>query len=167
MGGFDYMKNKLIRFLVASTAEEFADGRILFEAYANSLNFNLCFQGFTEELQTLDQQYHHPTGALIIAYDSEKAIAVVGVRKFDTDKAELKRMYTSPGYRGQKIGYALLDKAIHIATELGYKELLLDTLPEMKAAIKLYHDFGFIESQAYRFNPFDEAIYMKKELSIS
>lgn len=167
MEGIDYMKNKQISILVAKTAEEFADGRMLFEAYAASLNFNLCFQGFTEELQTIDQQYKTPTGALIIAYDGNNAIAVVGVRKFDTDKAELKRMFTTPEYRGQKIGYFLLDKAINIATELGYKQLLLDTLPEMQAAIKLYHGFGFTESQAYRFNPFDEAIYMKLELTSS
>jgi ribosomal protein S18 acetylase RimI-like enzyme len=167
MGDIDYMKNKQISILVAKTAEEFADGRMLFEAYAASLNFNLCFQGFTEELQTLDQQYNSPTGALIIAYHGDNAIAVVGVRKFDSDKAELKRMYTLTEFRGQKIGYQLLNKAINIAKELGYTQLLLDTLPEMQAAIKLYRYFGFIESSAYRFNPFDEAIYMKLDLTTS
>ena len=157
----------IVSFVIAKTAAEFADGRKLFEAYASSLNFNLCFQGFTEELKALDQQYNTPTGALIIAYDANKAIGVVGVRKFDTDKAELKRMYTLPEYRGQKIGKELLNKAIQMATKLGYEQLLLDTLPEMQAAIKLYHDFGFTEGSAYRFNPFDEAIYMQLDLSPS
>ena len=155
-----------VKFVIAKTEAEFTAGRKLFEAYAASLNFNLCFQGFTEELQKLDQQYNTPTGALMIAYDANKAIAVVGVRKFDTDKAELKRMYTLPEYRGQKIGYQLLSIAIRMATKLGYQQLLLDTLPEMQAAIKLYQEFGFTESAAYRFNPFEEAIYMKLDLPL-
>lgn len=161
------LKNKnqtSIQLIVASDIKQFADGRMLFEAYASSLNFNLCFQGFTEELNSLDKQYNLPNGAMIIAYDTDKPIAVVGVRQFESGKAELKRMYTLPEYRGQKIGYQLLAKAITTATELGYKALLLDTLPEMQAAIKLYREFGFETIEPYRYNPFDTAIYMKKDL---
>ncbi len=153
-------------FIVAKTDKQFADGRKLFEEYAASLNFNLCFQGFTEELNQLNQQYNAPKGALIIAYVEDTAIAVVGVRQFETQKAELKRMYTQPCYRGQKIGNRLLEKAIFIATELGYKQLLLDTLPEMKAAIKLYMGSGFKFTEPYRYNPFDTAIFMEKDLNI-
>jgi GNAT superfamily N-acetyltransferase len=160
------MVQKEFSFIIATTEKHFADGRMLFEAYATSLNFNLCFQGFTEELQNLNEQYNLPTGALIIAYDEEKPIAVVGVRQFEAAKGELKRMYTLPEYRGKKIGRLLLSNALQVANELGYQQLLLDTLPEMQAAIKLYGEFGFIETTPYRYNPFDAAIYMKKELSL-
>jgi ribosomal protein S18 acetylase RimI-like enzyme len=153
-----------IILVVANDSKEFADGKMLFEAYASSLNFNLCFQGFEEELNSLAQQYNLPNGAMIIAYDVDKPIAVVGVRQFEPDKGELKRMYTLPDYRGLKIGYQLLAKAISTATELGYKQLLLDTLPEMQSAIKLYREFGFETIEPYRYNPFDTTIYMKKEL---
>ena len=50
-----------ITFVIASTAEHFADGRKLFEEYAASLNFDLCFQGFSEELDNLNKQYQFPT----------------------------------------------------------------------------------------------------------
>ncbi len=153
-----------VAFVIAKTSEQFAEGRKLFEEYAASLNFNLCFQGFTEELNQLDQQYNAPTGALIVAYAHTIAVAAVGIRKFEPHKAELKRMYTKPEYRGRKIGQKLLNKAIHLATELGYEQLLLDTLPEMKAAITLYEEAGFIITEPYRFNPFDTAIYMVKDL---
>jgi GNAT superfamily N-acetyltransferase len=153
-----------VSFVIANTTDQFLEGRKLFEEYAASLNFNLCFQGFTEELNQLDQQYNAPTGALIIAYVNTHAVAAVGIRQFELQKAELKRMYTQPNYRGQKIGYTLLVKAINIAIELGYKQLLLDTLPEMKAAIKLYEDSGFLIIDPYRYNPFDSAIYMAKDL---
>ncbi len=153
-----------VSFVIANTAEQFADGRMLFEEYAASLNFDLCFQGFSEELDNLNKQYHFPTGALIIVYTNNNPIAVVGIRQFELEKAELKRMYIIPEYRGQNLGNKLLDQAISIATELGYKQLLLDTLPEMKAAIKIYTHFGFTTTTAYRFNPFDTAIYMVREL---
>ena len=150
---------------IANSEKAFADGRRLFEEYAASLNFNLCFQGFEAELDQISLQYHAPTGALIVAYLHQEAVAVVGIREFEAQKAELKRMYTQPAFRGKKIGNKILEKAIESATELGYKELLLDTLPEMQSAIKLYHQFGFKEIEAYRYNPFDTAIYMAKDLT--
>jgi ribosomal protein S18 acetylase RimI-like enzyme len=164
MGGLDYMKNKQISILVAKTVEEFADGRKLFEAYAASLNFNLCFQGFTEELNNLHQQYSAPNGALIIAYANTNAIAVVGIRQYEPQIAELKRMYTMPEYRGHKIGNKLLDTAILKAIELGYNKILLDTLPSMVNAISLYRAFGFVDIPKYRHNPFSDAIFMEKTL---
>jgi putative acetyltransferase len=153
-----------VSFVIAKTPEQFADGKKLFEEYAASLNFNLCFQGFAEELNQLDQQYNTPTGALIIAYANNRAIAAVGIRQFEAQKAELKRMYTIPEFRGQKIGASLLKKAVDLSTQLGYKWLLLDTLPSMEAAIKLYKEAGFNDIEPYRYNPFDTAIYMGKDL---
>jgi putative acetyltransferase len=153
-------------FIIANTSEHFADGRMLFEEYAASLNFDLCFQGFTEELNQLELHYNAPNGALIIAYANQIAVAAVGIRQFENQKAELKRMYTQPAYRGKKIGHALLEMAIKKATELSYSQLLLDTLPEMKAAITLYESFGFIKTTPYRYNPFDSAIYMVKDLDL-
>jgi GNAT superfamily N-acetyltransferase len=153
-----------VSLVIASTPSHFADGRKLFEEYAASLNFNLCFQGFKEELNQLDQQYIAPTGALIIAYADNNAIAVVGIRKFDPERAELKRMYTQPEYRGQKIGGKLLETALIVAAELGYTKILLDTLPSMTNAINLYRTFGFEMASPYRHNPFPDAIFLEKSL---
>jgi putative acetyltransferase len=151
-------------FIIAKTTEHFADGRKLFEEYAATLNFNLCFQGFTEELNQLDHQYNAPNGALIIAYANQIAVAAVGIRQFENQKAELKRMYTQPAYRGQKIGRKLLETALIIASELGYSKIVLDTLPSMTNAINLYRTLGFEEVSPYRHNPFPDAIFLEKSL---
>ena len=46
----------------------------------------------------------------------------------------------------------------------GYKEMVLDTLIPMKAAIGLYKKNGFKECEPYYSNPMADVIYMMKEL---
>jgi ribosomal protein S18 acetylase RimI-like enzyme len=69
-------------------------------------------------------------------------------------------MYTSPELPRSENRSQLLKKAVDLSTQLGYKWLLLDTLPSMEAAIKLYKDAGFNDIEPYRYNPFDTAIYI-------
>ena len=153
-----------ILFKIAATADDFSDGKSLFQQYATSLDFDLSFQGFSDELENINRQYNKPTGALILATDKSIAIACIGIRALTSDTAELKRMFVLPGYRGLKVGHKLLTFAINTAKELGYKSIRLDTLPGMTAAIKLYLEFGFEKISPYRFNPFPEAVFMEKKL---
>ena len=46
----------------------------------------------------------------------------------------------------------------------GYKEMVLDTIEPLKAAIYLYKKHGFVECEPYYHNPMDDVIYMRKEL---
>ncbi len=59
---------------------------------------------------------------------------------------ELKRMYLSPDYRGQGIGRLLLMEAVNFAKTHGARQIRLDTMPRMKAAIKLYERSGFVKT---------------------
>ena len=149
---------------IANTCKEFDDGRKLYQQYADSLDIDLSFQDFQEELKLLDKQYNKPRGALLLAYKNDIAIGCTGIREFDTQTAELKRMFVMTEYRGNKIGLKLLEFAIDIAKELNYKKIRLDTLPTMKQAQKLYRSFGFYEIVAYRYNPIKGTIFMEKDL---
>ncbi|CAN5163089.1 GNAT family N-acetyltransferase [soil metagenome] len=157
--------DKTILFKIAATADDFSEGKSLFQQYAKSLDFDLSFQGFSDELENINRQYNKPTGALILATYKSITIACTGIRALTNDTAELKRMFVLPGYRGLKVGHKMLTFAIHTSKELGYKSIRLDTLPGMTAAIKLYLEFGFENILPYRFNPFPEAVFMEKTLT--
>lgn len=155
---------KIITYQVATTPGEFEAGKKLFEEYAVSLNVDLSFQGFANELETIDAQYGNPTGALLLAVDSNAFVGCAGIRRLDDETAELKRMYVKNKYRGYHIGVMLLQRSIQTAKEIGYKRLRLDTLASMAKARQLYSAFGFYEIPQYRFNPLVGTVYMEREL---
>lgn len=155
---------KTITFRQATTAADFEKGKQLFLQYIQSLNFALTFQDVDRELAEISVEYNAPTGALLLAFDDEKAIACAGVRKIDGTTAELKRMFVDPTYRGLQLGQQILQQALNETKQLGYKYIRLDTVPQMQAAIKLYKTAGFYDIEPYRFNPIEGAIYMEKEL---
>lgn len=153
-----------ITYQTARTPQQYDAARHIFRAYARSLDFDLCFQGFEEELMDIDKQYGPPEGALLLAYNGDEVIGCVAVRKFADGEGELKRMFVLPGHRGLRLGETLLLQALQAAKALGYRKLKLDTMPSMTAAIKLYEAHGFKRIAPYRFNPMQGAIYMEAEL---
>lgn len=148
----------------ATNEADFVQAKSLFTEYIRSLNFELTFQDVDRELREIAMEYHHPTGVLLLAYDGDTAVACVGVRKYDAYTAELKRMFVKPTYRGLQLGRKLLEMAIEEARGLGYQSLVLDSVADMGAALRLYQSFGFQEIAPYRFNPIAGAVYMKKVL---
>ena len=153
-----------IYFKIARDPREFKDAEHLFREYAASLDVDLSFQGFESELTSIGQQYSRPKGALLLACMGDLAIGCVGLRPWDRETAELKRMFVRPAYRGYKIGHRLLELIIDIAKELQYKCIRLDTLPGMTEAQRLYRSYGFSEIPPYRFNPVEGTVFMEKKL---
>ena len=141
-----------VLFKTANTNKEFEDGKNLFQQYANSLDLDLGFQDFSNELKLINKQYNKPKGALLLAYKNNIAIGCAGIRELNSNTAELKRIQ-------------LLALAIEIAKELNYKSIRLDTLPAMTKAQELYRSFGFYEISSYRFNPVDGTVFMEKQLT--
>jgi putative acetyltransferase len=59
------------------------------------------------------------------------------------DTCELVKMYLQPQARGLGIGRTLIEKCIAAARENGFKKIYLETMPELKQALNVYHKFGF------------------------
>ena len=148
----------------ATTTTDFENGKRLFIQYLQSLSFEITFQDVDRELAEIHIEYNLPTGVLLLAYDGDNPIACAGVRKIDGQICELKRMFVDPAYRGHQLGQRILQQSLDESRSLGYRYLRLDTVPEMQAAIKLYHAAGFYAIEPYRFNPMPGAIFMEKEL---
>jgi carbonic anhydrase len=77
---------------------------------------------------------------------------------------EMKRLYVTPEERGQGIGAALAMAAIKAAKEIGYRKLMLDTLPNMRMAVKLYRELGFTEAPAYYQTPVEGTMFLALDL---
>lgn len=56
---------------------------------------------------------------------------------------ELVKMYLLPQARGTGLGKTLIEKSIAFAKEAGYKQVYLETMPELKQALSIYAKFGF------------------------
>ena len=142
--------------------------RRLFEAYAASLDVDLCFQGFAEELAGLPGAYAPPGGALLLAEQEGRTIGCVALRALDDGQGirtgEVKRLYVVPHARGARAGRALMQALVERARALRYDTLKLDTLATMASARALYASLGFRECEPYYRNPLPGVAYMSLRL---
>lgn len=156
------MTSRSARIVQVASEEEVETAAALFSEYAASLDIDLCFQGFDEEVAGLPGEYAPPRGALFLAIDEGRAVGCVGLRPHDWPAiAELKRLYVRADSRSRGLGKSLSLAALAFAREAGYERVRLDTLPTMVEARSLYEALGFTEISAYRFNPVPDVCYME------
>ncbi len=101
------------------------------------------FDPTTDDLYTL---FRTPGSKYWIAEENHIMIGGCGV--FPTPGlpdgcAELVKLYLSESARGKGIGWKLMEKTFESAKQLGYKQLYLESLPELGRAISLYEKAGF------------------------
>jgi ribosomal protein S18 acetylase RimI-like enzyme len=154
----------MLKILDAQAGENLEVVKKLFEEYSSSLNFDLSFQNFDEELTNLPGEYAPPTGCLLLAMYHSKAAGCVALRRLSEGVCEMKRLFVRPQFRRYGIGRALADAVIKRAKKAGYTRMRLDTAPTMDAARDLYESLGFKEIDAYRYNPLEGAVFMKLTL---
>lgn len=149
----------------ATTAEQMATIRALFQEYAAWLQVDLCFQKFAEELASLPGHYAPPNGRLFLATSNAEPAGCVALRPAGDGVCEMKRLYVRPAFRGQGLGKRLAERIIADARSIGYSKMVLDTLPFMKSATQLYQALGFKQRVAYYDTPLQETIFMELQLS--
>ncbi|MCC0749776.1 GNAT family N-acetyltransferase [Clostridioides sp. ZZV13-5731] len=157
-------QNVILKFVEANDLENLENVKILFTEYSNSLNIDLCFQDFNNELKTLPGKYEKPSGSLILAFVDENLAGCVALKKLEDKVCELKRLYVRDKFRGLKIGKILLEEIVEEAKKIGYTYMRLDTLPSMKSAQGLYEKIGFYDLDPYTYNPIEGARYMELKL---
>ena len=59
------------------------------------------------------------------------------------ETCELVKMYLLPEGRGIGLGKTLIDRCLLFAKDQGYRQVYLETMPELKQALKVYEKFGF------------------------
>jgi putative acetyltransferase len=59
------------------------------------------------------------------------------------DTCELVKMYLLPAVRGIGLGKRIIEECIRFARETNYRNIYIETMPELQQAMKTYEKFGF------------------------
>jgi len=155
-----------IRTLTANDTEALEQVRQYFRNYAAWLGVDLSYQNFDQEMASLPGSYVAPQGRLFFAEVDGRPAGCVGVRPLsDSDGVcEMKRLYVTPEQRGHGVGAALALAAIKAAKEIGFRKLIIDTLPNMRMAVKLYRELGFTEAPNYYQTPIEGTMFLALDL---
>ena len=103
--------------------------------------------------------------AFFVTRTNGEPAACGGIKLFDTDYGEVKRMYVRPSLRGLGLGRSMLDHLENHARQHGVNLLRLETGIWQEDAIRLYERFGFA-----RRGPFGEykvdplSVYFEKQI---
>lgn len=151
-------------FITAVTEEDYREARALLREYEAEIEVDLCFQGFQEELETLERVYGPPGGILFLLRQEERTAGCVALKDLGGGVCEMKRLFLRPGFRGEGLGRRCAERIVQAAREMGYGAMRLDTLPAMRAAIALYRSMGFTEIPRYTENPLEGALFMELRL---
>ena len=88
----------------------------------------------------------------------------IALRKLDETRCELKRLYVRPAFRGQGLARLLTEQILRDARTIGYRKILLDTLPFLESAIRLYRSLGFTDAPRYNDSPLDTTLFLQLDL---
>jgi putative acetyltransferase len=138
------MKNICIRPLRAEDNQATAAiiREILTEFGANKPG-TVYFDPTTDDLFQL---FSAPLSAYFIAESEDKIVGGSGV--FPTPGlpegcCELVKLYLLAEMRGLGLGLMLMENCFRKAIEFGFKQMYLETMPELRTAIGLYEKVGF------------------------
>ena len=138
--------------------------RELIIEYTNSLGRDLSFQDLSGELADIAAKYTPPAGELIAAAEEGRVLGMAAYHRHSDSRCEMKRLYVRPEARGRHLGELLVSEIVSRAAAAGYKEMVLDTIEPLKAAVSLYRKMGFVTCEPYYHNPMPDVIYMSKSL---
>ena len=104
------------------------------------------------QFQMTVEQMADPKTTLFVARDETGRAVGMGALKVESaEMAEVKRMYTRPEIRGQRIGSMLLEAIAGLARQKGISHLMLETgdVEGFEPAQRLYERAGFTRCGAF------------------
>jgi ribosomal protein S18 acetylase RimI-like enzyme len=136
----------------------------MLKEYVEWIGLDLAFQEIDAELDGLPGEYAPPRGALLVATEGHRHLAMIAMRPFAGPIGEMKRLYVRPAARGRGLARRLIATLCDEARRLGYAELRLDTLPMMGDAQALYEACGFVDIEPYYETPIAGTRFMSRKI---
>jgi len=126
--------NPFLASIIRNTLAEFGanhPGTVYYDAVTDSLfelfqkPLSVYYVAETNEGQILGGGGIYPTDGLPVA------------------TCELVKMYLLPEARGKGLGRSIIEKCLQSAKELGFESVYIESMPELRKALKVYELFGF------------------------
>jgi putative acetyltransferase len=125
--------NPILAKIVKDTLAEFGAN------HPNTVYFDPTTDALYEMFQKKGARY-------FVAEINGEIVGGAGIYPTDglpADTCELVKMYLLPHARGMGLGRTLIEKTLDYAKKAGYKNVYLESMPELKQALKVYARFGF------------------------
>lgn len=94
----------------------------------------------------LYELFQHPLSEYWVAEEAGRLLGGCGIYPtsgLPEGCAELVKFYLSASSRGKGLGHLLMQKSIESAKKLGYRQLYLESFPELGTAVGMYEKAGF------------------------
>jgi putative acetyltransferase len=100
---------------------------------------------------TVEQMADSDTTLFVARDEAGRAVGMGALKVHRPSLGEVKRMYTVPEVRGQRVGRQLLERIVALAAERGLPTLMLETGTGdgMAEAHRLYTRYGFTSRGAF------------------
>jgi len=80
---------------------------------------------------------------VVVAYEDDQPVGCGAIKEYALHTVEIKRMFTSPGYRGKGIATIVLTGLENWAAEMSVEKCILETGKKQPEAIALYTKNGY------------------------
>ena len=154
----------MIEFKEVKTKAQITTVKGLFLEYAKWLNYRTCFEDFEQEVEGLPGEYAGPDGCLLLALYEDVPAGCVALRKVENGVCEMRRLWVRDKFRGKNVGWNLAEEIIERARKMGYKKMILETIPLMERAISIYQILGFEQTASNKNSNGDVVIHMELSL---
>ena len=103
---------------------------------------------FDSATDSLFETFQEPNSVYFVAENEDGRVVGGGgiypTEGLPADTCELVKMYLLPEARGTGLGRTIIEKCLISAREFGFSKVYLESMPELKQALKVYEKFGFI-----------------------
>lgn len=148
--------NAILSSIVKSTLAEFGanhPGTVYFDPTTNEL-FEL---------------FRKPGSIYYVAEENNEVAGGGGIypsNGLPDGTCELVKMYLLPAYRGKGIGKKLIVNCLDYAAQASYRQVYIESMPELEKALSIYEQFGFryLDQPVGNTGHFGCSIWMLKEL---
>ena len=102
---------------------------------------------------------------VVVAYENDDPTGCGALKGYTSNTMEIKRMYTSPEYRGKGVATKILAELEIWASELSIEKCILETGKRQPEAIRLYQKNGYKIIPNYsQYAEIENSVCFEKEL---